>query len=118
MNKVWFPQQNNADSISAILKSFIHHIQFPISKLTIEKDVKEFPVFPFLSFGDVSKILEGWGLKSVIYNCEWEQLKEIPTPSLLFINEVEDNIKVGVFVMFFGIHENTIEYLHSRKGWI
>lgn len=118
MNKVWFPQQNNADSLPALLKSFIHHIEFPVSRQTIEKDVQEYPGFPVFSFESVSKILEKWGLKSVIYNCNWEHLKEIPSPSLLFINEVEENTKVGGFVMFYGMRENTVEYLHSRKGWV
>src|SRR5438270_10299455 len=118
MEKPWYPQQNPADSIVALLKTFIGQIEFPVSRLTIEKDVKEYPGFPFLSFGDISKILERWGLKSASYNCEINDLKEIPTPSLLFINEAEGGIKSGVFIMFNGINGKTVEYLHLRKGWV
>jgi len=118
MEKPWYPQQNPADSIVALLKTFIGQIEFPVSRLTIEKDVKEYPGFPFLSFGDITKILERWGLKSVSYNCDINKLKEIPTPSLLFINEAEGGIKAGVIVMFNSINGKTVEYLHSRKGWV
>lgn len=118
MEKTWYPQQNNADAIPALLKSFINHIEFPVSRLTIEKEVKEYPGFPFLSFGDIVKLLERWGLKSAVYNCEIGDLKDLPPASLFFIHEKEDNIKSGAFVMFNGIKENTVEYLHPRKGWV
>ncbi len=118
MEKSWFPQQNSADSPAALLKNFIFNIQFPLSRTTIEKDVKEYPGYPFLSFGDMTKILEKWGLKSVSYDCQWERLKEIPIPSILFLNEVEGGVKTGVFVLFYGINGNMVEYLHTRKGWV
>lgn len=118
MQKPWFPQQNSADAPTALLKNFICQIQFPVSRPTIEKDVKEYPGFPFLSFGDLSKILERWGLKSVVYNCEMQDLKEIPTPSVLFINEEADGVKQGNFILFTGITDGMIEYLHTRKGWV
>jgi len=118
MQKPWFPQQNSADSPVALLKNFIYHIQFPVSRSTIEKDTKEYSGYPFLSFGDMAKILERWGLKSVVYDCKLEQLNEIPIPSILFINEVAGGVKSGVFVLFFGVSGSIVEYLHTRKGWV
>lgn len=117
MQKPWFPQQNTADSTAALLKNFIFHVQFPVSRLTIEKDVKEYPGYPLLSFEDLGKLLERWGLKSAVINCGIDDLKEMPV-SLLFLEEVENGARSGYFVMFGGIKENKIQYLHTRKGWV
>jgi prolyl 4-hydroxylase len=118
MEKIWFPQQSLSDAPSALLKNFIYYSEIPVSKLTIEKETRQHPEYPMLSFGDFIEILKKWGIEAVAYDLELEKLSEIPSPSILFLHDKSGDIKVGEFVMFYQISENTIEYLHPRKGWV
>lgn len=118
MEKPWFPQRNNKDAVTSLLKGFIFHLNHPISQVTIEKDVEGHKEFPFLSNTTISEILERWGIKMVSYKWTKERIAELPPFSILFINEKEDDIQVGRFVMLFSFKGNIIEYLHPRRGWV
>jgi prolyl 4-hydroxylase len=93
-------------------------LNHPISLATIEKHIEEHKEFPFLSYDALTEILRNWGIKTVSYNWTLEKLIELPPLSILFINEKEDNIKVGRFVMLYSFKGDIIEYLHPRKGWV
>lgn len=118
MEKPWHPQQSPTDAPVALLKSMIQYIGFPVSRSTIEQDLKKHPEFPLLSFEAIVQILERWGLKAAAYSTEVQNLSEVPPASILFVHEQIGNIKAGIFVMLHEVKENTIEYLHPRKGWV
>lgn len=118
MEKTWFPQQSVSDAPVALLKNFIHYSEIPVSKLTVEKETRQHPEFPMLSFGAYIEILKNWGIEAAAYPLEFEKLTEIPSPSILFLHDKRGHIKVGEFVMFHRLNEDEVEYLHPRKGWV
>lgn len=118
MYKPWFPQRNAMDAPVAVLKNFIFYLQANISRYTIEKDCKVHPEYPNLSAQAVSALLGKWGINALLANWKDEQINQLPSPSLLFINEKNGNTTIGIFVMFYGLADGSIEYLHPRKGWV
>lgn len=118
MDKIWFPQRNEIDSTSAILKNFIHYLNFPLSKFTIEQNVVEHPDFPqHVSLATILALLEKWGIKHKPFKCPLDRVKDIQSPSILFLNDsIEGN--AGDFIMYYAMHENVVEYLDTRKGWV
>lgn len=118
MEKQWFPQQRTIDAPIALLKNFIFNIGFPISRSTIETDTKAHKEFPFLSIGALGEILDKWGIKTLAFNCEIKDLSDLPIPSVTFIHETIGNDKLGNFILFFGVNDGVINYLHTRKGWV
>ena len=120
MQKFWHPQKNKKDSSLTILKSFIHYLELKISRNTIEQEAQAHEEFPKLSISAISSILKKWGIESVALKLEIEHLAKLPSPSVLVMKE-EDMAKSKeryMFVMFFELRENEIEYLHPRRGWI
>lgn len=118
MEKYWLPQRNMLDSPIALLKNFIYYVKHPISRSTIEEETLEFPNFPNVTLATYMQLLENWGVEQVAFKCEMENLKDIASPSILFITDDPENKTEGEFVMFYEVKENNIEYLHTRKGWI
>lgn len=118
MENLWHPQRNTADAPIALIKNFIHSINLPISRETIEKEVKNHPEYPLLSFGAIIHIIKQWGIESISYQWTIDKLNEIPSPSILFIHSEADHVKSGEFVIFHELRENTVVYLHTRKGWV
>ena len=118
MEKLWSPQRHILDAPIALLKNFMHHLNHPISRLTIEKDTREHPDFPFASLATYMQLLEKWGINQVAFKCEMENLKDIASPSILFIADNPENKTNGGFIMFYEVKDNLIEYLHTRKGWV
>lgn len=118
MYKPWFPQRNTMDTPISVLKNFIYYLNVPISRYTIEKAGKEHPDYPNLSNTGLSEILGGWGITTTAITWTIDRLKELPSPSLLFINEKNGPATIGLFVMLYEISSNVIEYLHPRKGWV
>jgi len=118
MYKPWFPQRNTMESPVAVLKNFIYYLPANISRYTIEKVCKEHPGYPNFTTTSLIQLLESWGIKAVALDWSMQRLKELPTPSLLFINEKNGPASIGLFVMKYEISEDSIEYLHPRKGWV
>lgn len=118
MKREWFPQRKRIDSITALVKTHILHIGFPISRTTIERTIEDHPDFPNLSFENLSEIYKSWGLESISFTIEPHLLESIPLPSITFINEWDAELNVGIFVLFYGLKNNEVEYIHPRKGWI
>jgi len=118
MEKNWFPQQNVETAPIALLKNFIYHLDLSISRLTIEKEVREHPEYPFFSDKGIIEILKRWGIETVSYTWEVEKLEELPPLTILFIHEHIGNVRAGAFVLFNGFRDGEIEYLHTRKGWV
>jgi len=118
MKKIWFPQRSKLDSTSSLLKNFMNYLNFPVSKYTIEKDTREHPDYPEkISLATIMQLLEKWGITYKGFRCGVENLKDIASPSILYITEPNSD-KAGEFIMFYGLKENTIEYLNTRKGWV
>ncbi|MDP3558084.1 MAG: 2OG-Fe(II) oxygenase [Bacteroidota bacterium] len=118
MTKFWYPERNELDAIPALLKNFIHYHKFPISKFTIEKDVKESPDFPMeISLATIMKLLQKWGIDHKAFKCPSENVTEVAPYTILFINDLTGK-KGGDFIMFYGVRGNEIEYLDTRKGWV
>ncbi len=118
MEKKWYPQRNDFDATVALLKNFIHYLNFPVSKFTIEKDVEQHSDFPLnISLATFMMLLEKWGIKHKAFKCPLENLKDIASPSILFISDM-NGIKTGSFIMFYSFKNNVVEYLDTRKGWV
>lgn len=118
MEKPWFPQRNGSDTIAALLKTFIFHSGVKVSRATIEKDVQNHKEFPHLTLEGLREILKVWGVQTLPLSVETNSLKELPPLSFLFISEENGNAITKQFVLYFGIEDDDIEYLHTRKGWV
>ncbi len=118
MENPWFAQKNSSDAAIALVKNFIYQIKFQVSQATIEEDISRLKEFPFISFQNISAVLEKWGIKTIVYDWSTENLHQLPSPSILFIDEVNAGVEVGAFVMFTNAVNNNITYLHTRKGWV
>lgn len=118
MEKPWFPQRNSLDTCIALLRTFIFHIGIPVSQQTIEKDTKDHKEFPYLTITGLKEILDKWGIKTLALTWDISNIRELPPWSILFIEDREGNIKRGLFVMFYKIEDDSIEYFHTRKGWV
>ena len=118
MEKKWFPQRNEFDAPIALLKNFIHYLNFPVSKFTIQRDVQNNPDFPLgVSLATYMTLLQKWTIQHKAFECPVDRLKDIASPSIIFIKS-EKAEKTGDFVMFKAIRENIIEYLDTRRGWV
>jgi prolyl 4-hydroxylase len=118
MEKPWFPQRNSLDTSVALLRTFVFHLQIPVSQGTIEKEVKDHKEYPYLTITAFKEILMKWGVQTITLSLEASKLKDLPPFTLLFIEEKEGNIKIGQFIMFYHTEDDEIEYLHTRKGWV
>lgn len=118
MTKIWFPQRDALDSSMAVLKTFIHHINYKISRSTIEETVRSHAEFPSLSFKAIIEILQDWGINAIAYKISCEHLTQIPIPSITLINEEYRGIKMGIPIVFFEIVDDQVLYCHPRKGWV
>jgi prolyl 4-hydroxylase len=118
MDKPWFPQRNEKDATVALTKSLMFHLGFPISKLTIEKDIESHKEYPLFSDAAIIEIFGKWGIEMQSGIVKPEFIGELPPLSFLFIEETERKIKSGQFIMLFSIQNNSVEYLHPRKGWV
>ena len=118
MERKWFPQRTEFDAPNALLKNFIHYLNFPVSKFTIQKDVQNHTDFPIaISLATYMTLLDKWTIKHKAFECPLDRLKDIASPSILFIKGSEEEHS-GDFVMFYNADENSIEYLDTRKGWV
>lgn len=118
MNKPWFPQRTEKDATTALIKSLMFHLQFPISQITIENDVQSHKEYPLFSDKAIIEIFAKWGIEMQSGTVKLEMIGELPPLSLLFIEEMIRNVKSGQFVMLYSIKNNLVEYLHPRKGWV
>jgi prolyl 4-hydroxylase len=118
MEKRWFPQQNILKSPVALLKTLIFHLGHNISQATIEAGVNAHIENPYITINGLKQILLNWGIDTLALNWEQEKITTLPKYSILFIEEKEKDLTIGQFVLFYGADGNTIEYLHTRKGWI
>ena len=118
MTKTWFPQRNSFDSSISILKTFMHYVDYPISRSTIEDVVESHAEFPSLSFLSILDLLQDWGMEAVIHKITAEDLNKIPSPSITLINEKLKGIQLGIPIVFFKVIEGEVLYCHPRKGWV
>jgi prolyl 4-hydroxylase len=118
MTKKWFPQRNASDACVALIKTIIHTINFPISQTTIESDIRNHKEFPLLSFEAIIQVFKKWGIEAIAYEASDKLLIAIPSLSIFLIHEKEMVVEVGVFVMFYKLENEIIEYMHPRKGWV
>ena len=93
MERTWFPQRNTSDAPNALIKNFLFHLGFPISRKTIETDIKAHKEFPLLSMDALISILDAWGIKSAAFNCESEQYSNIPIPGITYIHVKSEEVK-------------------------
>lgn len=120
MEKLWHPQKNSKDSSLTILKSFIHYLEVPVSRLTIQKEAEAHDEFPKLSLSALQEIMKKWGIETAAIKIDMERIAKLPSPSILVIGE-EDKGKGKdryYFVMLYEVREKEIEYLHPRMGWV
>lgn len=118
MEKKWFPQRNELDSPIALMKNFIHYLNYPVSKFTIQKDIQNHDDFPMaISLATYMTLLEKWTIKHKAFECPLDRLKDIASPSIIFIKSDKAE-KTGDFVMFHAVKDNVVEYLDTRKGWV
>jgi prolyl 4-hydroxylase len=117
MTEKWYPQRSTKDAPIAILKTFMHHVGYPISRKTIEKTLEEHPSFPELSFEEIVQILNSWGMEAMAFSITIDKLSLLPIPSITLLHETYREIKLGVLVLYFGVIDNEVRYLHPRKGW-
>jgi hypothetical protein len=115
MERTWYPQRNENDFLSALFKNFIHYLKYPISKSTIEKDVREHADYPDkISLKTIMELLIKWEVEHQAFKCSAEKIKDIKEPSIVLINNgLERN-----FVLFFSIKNGIVEYLDTRRGWV
>ena len=118
MTKPWYPQRKTLDAPIALLKTFVLHIGHSISRSTIEKDVRAHAEFPALSFEAFVEILNGWGMKAIADPVGIDKLSVLPTPSITLIEEMDKGLQMGIPVLFFGVENDEVCYLHPRKGWV
>ncbi|MFT5861231.1 MAG: prolyl 4-hydroxylase [Flavobacteriaceae bacterium] len=118
MTKKWYPQRKTIDAPIATIKTFIHHIGHPISRATIEKDIESHREFPSLSFEAITEILKDWGMEPIAYKANLESLPSLPIPSITLIEEIDKRQQMGIPVLFFGLEQDTVTYVHPRKGWV
>jgi hypothetical protein len=117
MEKKWYPERNEFDSIASLIKNFIHYNKFSVSKSTIEKDVLATPDFPMVSLATFMRLFEKWGIEHKAFKCPLDRVKDIAPNSILYISDIAGS-KQGDFVMYYGFRGNEVEYLHTRKGWV
>lgn len=117
MEKIWFPQRNDNDYLTALLKNFIHYLEYPISKYTIEKDVQEHQDNPHqISLKTIIELLEKWGVDQKTFKCPVDRVKDIATPSIILINNRKTK---GInFALYFSTSNGMVEYLDNRRGWV
>jgi len=118
MDQTWYPQRKSADACTALLKTFVHHLGFDISRSTIEQDTEAHPEYPALSFEAITEILEQWGLLTTAYMLNAEKLPVIPFPSLTLITETAAGITAGTYVVLHSMEVDQLVYIHPAKGWV
>lgn len=118
MEKPWFPQRNSLDTCIALIRTFVYHLQIPMSQGTIEKDIRAHKEFPYLTITAIKEILIKWGVQTEVITVDVNSLKDLPPCSFLFMEEKEGNIKSGLFILYYQTKDAKIEYLHTRKGWV
>jgi hypothetical protein len=118
MEKLWYPQRNVNDAPIAVIKSLISYIQFPVSRETIENTMKSHRNHPNFALEDFVEMLGSWGLEAGLFKIEESSLKDLPPSTILFIHDKNGDLKLGQIVMLHELSNETIEYLHPRKGWV
>jgi uncharacterized membrane protein len=99
-------QEDNAIySLYALIKA----VKAKVTKQTLKETLLNQPEYP--SLFALSSALETWKIENASLRIPAEQLAEVPTPFLAFLN-----IDGGSYGLVQDIKEDTIEWLHDRKG--
>ncbi|HYG49867.1 MAG TPA: 2OG-Fe(II) oxygenase [Flavobacteriales bacterium] len=117
METMWQPQTSAQDAPIAALKNFCYLIKLPISRSTIEKEVKEHKNYPAISFEDIAQILQKWGLSVVFTTVPQDVLSEIPKPSISFQYDQNGKNNSGNYIIITEMNQHEVKYLHVRRGW-
>jgi ABC-type bacteriocin/lantibiotic exporter with double-glycine peptidase domain len=88
---------------------YLKAIGAKVSEETVEETLKNHPDYPSLLA--TSDALNEWNVENVAVKITPEQLLEIPTPFLAYLNS-----NGGIFALIKSIKNNKIEWIHTIKG--
>lgn len=113
MTQQWYPQRNERDGLTAALKTFLHYIQHPVSRQTIDEATGTYRQGAIWNSDSIRDLLNAWGVDATVHR-DATPLGPIEQPELRMI--VENDRKLPV--VFFGLQDGHARYVHPRKGWV
>jgi uncharacterized membrane protein len=81
-----------------------------VSSIGLKEELCLHPNFPTLAA--VSDALSVWQIPNLVVKIGLNQLREIPLPALTYLN-----IDGGIFAPIRSVKDDSIEWLHTQKGW-
>ncbi|MCU0470056.1 MAG: cysteine peptidase family C39 domain-containing protein [Arcicella sp.] len=100
--------QPKANAVVATYQ-FVKAIGAKVTEETVEETLKSHPDFPSLLA--TSDALGEWGIENVAVKITTEQLQEISTPFLAYLQS-----EGGIFVLVKSLKNDKVEWLHTAKG--
>jgi uncharacterized membrane protein len=81
-----------------------------VSSIGLKEDMVMHPDFP--SMTSVSDALKEWQVPNMAVRLQAAQLKEIPLPSLVYLN-----LRGGILATIKSVTNDTVEWLDTKRGW-
>lgn len=106
MFRITSPKDNAVSATYQYLKA----IGAKVTEETVEETLKNHPNYPSLLA--VSDALNEWKIENVAARITPEQLAELPTPFLTYLN-----INGGIFALVKAVRADTIEWIHTAEGF-
>lgn len=100
------PKDNAVSATYQYLKA----IGAKVTEETVEETLKNHPDYPSLLAA--SDALNEWKVENVAAHIKPEQLGELPTPFLTFLNTNH-----GIFALVKSVKDDTIEWIHTSEGF-
>lgn len=97
------------DNAVAATYQYLKAIGAKVTEETVEETLKNHPDYPSLLAA--SDALNEWNIENVAIRVKPEQLSELPTPFLTFLNTNH-----GIFVLVKSIKDDAIEWVHTTEG--
>lgn len=117
MDRTWFPARNTNDTPVALIKNFAFYRNLPLAFETIETDGRNRADFPGFSLATFMELFNKWNIKYNPVKFGKERIKEISEPAILFTHHPGKPSQQGEFIMFYSCANETVEYIHPRRGW-
>jgi len=116
--KTWFPEQHNRDALFALLRNFVYFLHYPVAKETIRAKISALKNPFVLTEEPLRDLLMSLGIECFLYTPDVTQPERIPSPSIVSIRENVQGFPSARHVIFTGVKNGKVSYLHTRKGFV
>ncbi|GCC52874.1 hypothetical protein SanaruYs_31130 [Chryseotalea sanaruensis] len=96
------------------VEHLIEKLDVKVTKMTIRNELFDCASYPVIPLDYLCKMLEGWGISSIVLKANIEILKSVNLPAIAYL---PGNLEgLGVFIVVVGISDDFVSYYLAGSG--